>query len=113
MIREEAIRCREEIVRMVTQVVERSSLADVVKKTVRDEIDKNMNVPTPVSNNAAALGKIPFPQIPKVTGVNGPVLPTPKMFIVRYENKECQELKTTLKKTDEALGNWLEGEEAD
>lgn len=97
-VREEVVRCREEMARMETKVEERSSLVEVVKKTVRDELDNNREVLAPGMSYAAALGRKELPKVPKVTGVKGPVQPAPKLVIVRHESKECEEVKSTLKK---------------
>lgn len=97
-MREEVIRGREERSKLETSVVERSSLVDVVRETVREELGRREVQPGGVASYAAALGRTDVPKVPKISGVKGPVQPAPKLVIVRHEEKESEEVVSTLKR---------------
>lgn len=97
MMREEVIRGTEERARLETMVQERSALVEVVRSTVREEIGRMEPSRQVRASYASALGKKEAPAVPKVTGVKGPVLPVPKLVVLRQENKEGEEVKRKLK----------------
>lgn len=99
-LREEVTCGREERAKLVAMVEGRSSLAEVVRKTVREELERKEVLPQAhgALSYASALGRTSVPKVPKVTGVKGPVQPAPKLVIVRHKEKEGEEVESTLKR---------------
>lgn len=83
-LREEVTCGREERAKLVAMVEGRSSLAEVMRKTVREELEKKEVLPQShgALSYASALGRTSVPKVPKVTRVKGPVQPAPKQVIV-------------------------------
>lgn len=69
---------------------------NVVRSNIREEIGRLEPQKPVAASYAAALGRKEGPTVPKVTGVKGPVLPVPKLVVVRQENKEGEEIKRKL-----------------
>ncbi|WP_143457356.1 hypothetical protein [Klebsiella pneumoniae] len=94
--REEVIRMRELRVRLETRVEERSALMDSVRTIVREELKtgKEKEEPTRIGSYAEMAAK---KEIPKVSGMKGPVQPVPKLILIRQDNKESEEIKKMLK----------------
>lgn len=97
VMREEVMRGREERARLETMVQERSALVEVVRSTVREEIGRMEPTKQMHASYASALGKKEPLAVPKITGVKGPVLPVPKLVVLRQDNKEGEEIKKKLK----------------
>lgn len=97
MMREEVVKGREERARLEVMVQERSALVEVVRSTVREEISRMAPQKPAHVSYASALGKKEGSSVPKISGVKGPVMPVPKLVVVRQENVEGEEIKRKLK----------------
>lgn len=101
MLRQELVKCREDRARLETRIEERGSLVDVVRKTVKEELEKKTDLTVvggSIGSYASVIGRKEVPRVPKITGVKGPVLPAPKMVIVKSEGKDSKEVEATLKR---------------
>lgn len=97
-LKSEVICCREERIRLQTKVEERGALVEVVRKTVREELQKEKVMQPGVARSYATAVTANKVAVPKVTGVRGPVQPAPKLVFIRHEKKESPEIISTLKK---------------
>uniref|UniRef100_UPI001179EA9C hypothetical protein n=1 Tax=Klebsiella pneumoniae TaxID=573 RepID=UPI001179EA9C len=86
---EEMIRMREMKVRLETRVEERSALMDSVRTIVREELKtgREKEEPKRIGSYAEMAAK---KEIPKVSGIKGPVQPVPKLVLIRQGNKESE-----------------------
>lgn len=69
-------------------------------KVVKEEISMKKSVaeePRKEETSFASVVSRGKAVVPKVTGVKGPVLPAPKVVLVRHQTKESEEVKNTLK----------------
>ncbi|KAG8263573.1 hypothetical protein J6590_029050 [Homalodisca vitripennis] len=68
----------------------------ILRTAVREElrVGQEGNEARNQATFAQALGR---KEVPKITGVKGPVLPVPKLVVVKQENKESEEIKRKLK----------------
>lgn len=70
-------------------------------KCVKEEIIKTPTVVEAAKKETLSFAEVASRRsvtVPKITGVKGPVLPAPKIVLVRHDSKESEEVKTTLKK---------------
>lgn len=94
---EEIIKAREQRVALETKCEERKTFAeDTLRKAVKEELKGSEGAVRPVSRGTFALA-VGRKEIPKVTGVKGPVLPVPKLIVIRQENREGEDIRKRLK----------------
>jgi len=98
MLREEIVCAREERARLDTRVKERSEIGKMVREIVREEVDKIKSGMEETSESYAHAAKKVLPDIPPISGNNGPVVQAPKQVIVRHETKESEVVIKELKK---------------
>lgn len=96
-VQEQIVKAREERVILETRVEERGKIMiESLREVVREELKDKMESVQPRSRcsyaDAAARN-----EIPKVTGLKGPVLPPPKLVVIRHDKKESEEVKRKLK----------------
>ncbi|KAG8264667.1 hypothetical protein J6590_008602 [Homalodisca vitripennis] len=95
-LQEQIVRAREDRVILETRVEEKGkSMAELLRTVVREELKVREETCEPKNRAtfAQALGR---KEVPKISGTKGPVMPAPKLVIVKSENKESEEVKSTL-----------------
>jgi hypothetical protein len=70
-------------------------------KCVREEVNKKPTVTGEPKKDGMSFAEVAMrrtPTVPKISGVKGPVLPAPKIVLVRQEDRESEDVKSTLKR---------------
>ncbi|KAG8331611.1 hypothetical protein J6590_038418, partial [Homalodisca vitripennis] len=96
-VQEQIVLARKERAVLGTRVEEEGGrMVQILRTAVREElrVGQEGNEARNQATFAQALGR---KEVPKITGVKGPVLPVPKLVVVKQENKESEEIKRKLK----------------
>ncbi|XP_046673231.1 uncharacterized protein LOC124362614 [Homalodisca vitripennis] len=96
-VQEQIVLAREERAVLGARVEEEGGrMVQILRTAVREElrVGQEGNEARNQATFAQALGR---KEVPKITGVKGPVLPVPKLVVVKQENKESEEIKRKLK----------------
>ncbi|KAG8263578.1 hypothetical protein J6590_029055 [Homalodisca vitripennis] len=96
-VQDQIVLAREERAVLGTRVEEEGGrMVQILRTAVREElrVGQEGNEARNKATFAQALGR---KEVPKITGVKGPVLPVPKVVVVEQENKESEEIKKKLR----------------
>jgi len=94
---EQLIVAREQRVALETRVEERSAMiAETLRSVVREEMKSSTELEASKERPtfAQSVGR---KEVPKISGVKWPVLPAPKVVVIKQDGKESEEVKKKLK----------------
>ncbi|KAG8334289.1 hypothetical protein J6590_093884, partial [Homalodisca vitripennis] len=96
-VQEQIVLAREERAVLGARVEEEGGrMVQILRTAVREELRVGQEG-NEARNQATFVQALGRKEVPKITGVKGPVLPVPKLVVVKQENKESEEIKRKLK----------------